>query len=106
MRVSDLQGSSYIHIHWAFAGLNDDFSVKIIDDGNQFPAFRNLTVVNRVVSFGGWGYSTDPSTYDTLRSAMTPENRATFVNNVVSSTTQNNLDGTDIDWEYPGEVST
>ncbi|KAH8695443.1 hypothetical protein BGW36DRAFT_299192 [Talaromyces proteolyticus] len=103
MRVSDLQGSSYTHIHWAFAGLNGDFSVNITDDGNQFPVFLNLTGVKRIVSIGGWGYSTDPSTYAVLRSAMTDANRDTSVNNIKNFVTQNKLDGIDIDWEYPGE---
>ncbi|OKL59809.1 hypothetical protein UA08_04952 [Talaromyces atroroseus] len=103
MRVSDLQDSSYTHIHWAFAGVNDDFSVNVTDDGNQFQDFLKLSGVKRVVSFGGWGYSTDPSTYATLRNAMTDANRDTFVDNIKLFATVNNLDGIDIDWEYPGE---
>jgi hypothetical protein len=106
MRAEDLQNSSYTHIHWAFAGVNADFTVNITDDGDsQFSQFRQLTGVKRIVSFGGWGYSTDPATYDTLRSAMTEANRDTFVNNIKDFAVQNNLDGIDIDWEYPGEVS-
>ncbi|EEA26398.1 hypothetical protein TMatcc_005334 [Talaromyces marneffei ATCC 18224] len=104
MRSADLQGSSYTHIHWAFAGINPDFTVNITDDGDsQFTHFLQLTGVKRIISFGGWGYSTDPSTYDILRSAMTEANRDTFVNNIKNFAIQNNLDGIDIDWEYPGE---
>lgn len=105
MRVADLQGSTYTHIHWAFAGVNDDLSVNITDDGNQFQAFLDLKGVKRIVSIGGWGYSTDPSTYATLRRAMTDENRDTFAASIREFLTRNNLDGIDIDWEYPGEVS-
>jgi GH18 family chitinase len=82
-----------------------DYSVNITDDGNQFQTFLNLTGVKRIVSFGGWGYSTDPASYATLRTAMADANRDTFVNSLKDFATKNKLDGIDIDWEYPGEVS-
>lgn len=54
------------------------------------------------MSFGGWGFSTDPSTYDILRKAVTPENADKFVNGVVDFVNKNKLDGVDFDREYPG----
>jgi len=54
------------------------------------------------VSFGGWGFSTDASTYNILRQAMSPANADHFATNIVNFIQANNLDGVDFDWEYPG----
>lgn len=94
--------SSYTIIHWAFAEINSDWTVKINDPHSQWDDFKTLKGVKRVLSFGGWGYSTDPSTYDILRQAMSPANRATFAKNIVNFVNKEGLDGVDFDWEYPG----
>lgn len=94
---------SYTHIHWAFAEVDSsDWSVKIVDDYNQWEDFKSLSDVKRIVSFGGWGYSTDSATYDVLRQAMNPENRDVFGTNIAKFLAEEGLDGVDIDWEYPG----
>ncbi|KAL2256898.1 hypothetical protein VTK26DRAFT_958 [Humicola hyalothermophila] len=94
---------TYTILHWAFAEINtDDWTVKIVDDYNQWNKFKELTfAVRKVISFGGWGYSTEPDTYDILRQAMSPENRETFADNVVKFLDAERLDGVDFDWEYP-----
>lgn len=56
----------------------------------------------KIISFGGWGYSTEPATYDLLRQAMSPANRDKFATNVAKFVADNGLDGVDFDWEYPG----
>ena len=61
-----------------------------------------LKDTKKIVSFGGWGFSTDVSTYDILRKAMNPDNRDKFVSNLVSFAKDKGIDGIDIDWEYPG----
>ncbi|KAK3945004.1 hypothetical protein QBC46DRAFT_435648 [Diplogelasinospora grovesii] len=93
---------SYTHIHWAFATIDSTFSPVVNDTFKQWADFVAMTDVKRVISFGGWGYSTDPATYDALRSAISPANRNTFATNIVNFLNANNLDGVDIDWEYPG----
>ncbi|KAG0709756.1 glycoside hydrolase superfamily [Suillus ampliporus] len=50
------------------------------------------------LSIGGWTGSQHFS-----RAVSTPTNRETFVNNIYSTYKQYNLDGIDIDWEYPGQ---
>ena len=47
-------------------------------------------------SIGGWNF---PSEFWSL--AVRPENRAKMVNQVVKYVKAHNLDGFDIDWEYP-----
>ncbi|RDW76305.1 Peptidoglycan-binding Lysin subgroup [Aspergillus mulundensis] len=94
--------SSYTHMHWAFAGVNtEDWTVSINDSYGQWEDFKSLNV-KRIISFGGWGFSTEPETYDVLRQAMSPANRATFATNVAKFLSDEGLDGVDFDWEYPG----
>ncbi len=97
---------SYTIIHWAFAEINvADWTVKIVDEFNQWDKFKQMQNVKKVISFGGWGYSTEPATYDILRQATSPVNRAKFARNVNKFLVDEGLDGVDYDWEYPG-VST
>lgn len=94
---------TYTHIHWAFAEIDSsDWSVKIVDKYNQWEDFKGMPGVKKIISFGGWGYSTEPETYDILRQAMSPENRDTFGWNVAEFVGNEGLDGVDFDWEYPG----
>ncbi|KAH8893931.1 glycoside hydrolase, partial [Thozetella sp. PMI_491] len=93
---------SYTIIHWAFAGINTaDWTVKINDSYNQWDIFKKMSE-KKVISFGGWGYSTEPETYDILRQGMSPSNRNTFAKNVAKFVADEGLDGVDFDWEYPG----
>ncbi|KAH8880237.1 glycoside hydrolase [Thozetella sp. PMI_491] len=93
---------SYTIIHWAF-GLIDTVNWKpvINDTFSQWEKFKKIKA-KKVISFGGWGYSTEPGTYDILRQAISPANRVQFANSVYSFLNEEGLDGVDFDWEYPG----
>ncbi|KAH8892724.1 glycoside hydrolase, partial [Thozetella sp. PMI_491] len=94
---------SYTHIHWAFMSIDTATWTPVINNtGELWDEFKALKDVKRVVSFGGWGYSTEIATYDILREAMSPANRVTFSNNLVKFMNDEGLDGVDFDWEYPG----
>ncbi|KAL4820368.1 hypothetical protein BDW67DRAFT_172610 [Aspergillus spinulosporus] len=96
---------SYTHIHWAFAEVDSsDWSVKIVDTYKQWEDFKSLENIKRIISFGGWGYSTQPETYNILREAMSPPNRKTFATNVAAFVAEHELDDVDFDWEYPGAI--
>ncbi|KAK4452539.1 hypothetical protein QBC34DRAFT_435403 [Podospora aff. communis PSN243] len=92
---------TYTHIHWAFVEITDSWDVKVVDSGNQWDDFKKLKE-KKIISFGGWGYSTEPATYDKIRQATRGSNRAVFAANVVGFLLEHGLDGVDFDWEYPG----
>jgi chitinase len=100
-RAADVDTTLYTHVHWAFATIDDNFNVVINDTYSQWADFKALPV-KRIVSFGGWGYSTSADTYNQLRVAMNPDNFLTFVDNIIKFLNDEDLDGVDFDWEYPG----
>ncbi|KYK56202.1 hypothetical protein DCS_08170 [Drechmeria coniospora] len=96
---------SYTIIHWAFMDIDtSNWTPKIRDDYNQWEQFKGLHGVKRVISFGGWSFSTEPGTYNILRQAMRPENRNVFAKNIAKFLRDHSLDGVDFDWEYPGAM--
>lgn len=102
--VSQIATSQFTHVHFAFGLLTDAFDVKFGDpfSAYQFKEFKRLKNVKKILSFGGWAFSTDPSTYHIFRNAVTPANRIKCATNIANFIKQHNLDGVDIDWEYPG----
>ena len=102
MRVNSIPTDLYTHIHWGFGTITPAFNVEINDTAKQWNEFLGLTGVRRIISFGGWGYSTEPATYNRLREAMNPANVDTFANNIARFISDTGLDGVDFDWEYPG----
>ncbi|KAL8340475.1 hypothetical protein RB601_006532 [Gaeumannomyces tritici] len=85
---------TYTKIHWTFAEINiDDHTVKIVDPYHQWESFKKgLGRAKRIISFGGWGYSNNPGTYNILREAM--QNRNVFATNVAKFLNDEGLDGT------------
>lgn len=103
MPITAVNTSAYTHIHYAFATLNADYSINITNIQDQMADFVTLSGVKRIISIGGWDFSTSPDTYMIFRDAMQPANRATLVSNVVDFLNEYDIDGVDWDWEYPGE---
>jgi GH18 family chitinase len=103
MNAYSIKTDSYTHIHYAFGNITSDFNVNDGGYGDQFQQFLDLPSVKKVISFGGWTFSTDPSTYMIFREGVLPANSQTLAQNVVNFVVGNGLDGVDFDWEYPGE---
>ncbi|KAM3422336.1 hypothetical protein BST61_g2695 [Cercospora zeina] len=91
-------------MHWAFVEIDPNtWEVVINDPGSQWEIFKSMTYVKRVVSFGGWAYSTEPDTYNIIRQAILVNYEA-FTDNIVRFIEDNNLQ-VDIDWEYLGSIA-
>lgn len=103
MQASNINTSRYTHIHYAFGNITADFGINDGGYSDQFIAFSLLSGVKRIISFGGWAFSTDPSTYMIFREGVTAANRTTLARNIVGFLNAYDLDGVDFDWEYPGE---
>ncbi|KAF4772783.1 hypothetical protein HER10_EVM0003546 [Colletotrichum scovillei] len=92
---------SYTHIHFAFPNVTEDFKIDVSNIQTEFDRFKKLTGVKKVVSLGGWAFSNDAATVHILRSAVLLQNQAAFQRNIVDFLEEHELDGIDIDWEYP-----
>ncbi|GEQ66991.1 hypothetical protein JCM33374_g654 [Metschnikowia sp. JCM 33374] len=104
---SDTSGGSYMDVNtvgdydivqYAFATISGtDLSIGV---GSGFEQFKTIRA-KKVVSFGGWEFSTNPSTYRIMRLAVSDKYRSAFARIVVNFLHRHNLDGVDFDWEYP-----
>lgn len=101
MDVGKIDRDKYTHIHFAFADITPDYQVDVSKHQGQFNLMKTLTGIKRIVSFGGWAYSTEAPTYNIFRTGVTPANRVLLANNVVEFINGHGLEGVDFDWEYP-----
>jgi chitinase len=89
-------------INYAFANIQGGRMVPGSPaDAQNFATLRSMRSANPhltiLVSLGGWLWSTNFSDM-----ALTGESRAIFEDSVMQFLTRYDLDGLDIDWEYPG----
>ncbi len=102
IQPGEIPGSKLTHVNFAFAALRDD---RLVEHGPEDAA--SLAALVRVrqanpglhvlVSVGGWEGSKGFSAM-----ARRPASRTRFVESAVSFLRRHDLDGIDVDWEYPG----
>ncbi|KAK5799831.1 hypothetical protein VI817_002043 [Penicillium citrinum] len=102
--ASQIDTSQYTHIHFGFGTLTPTFDVETGDELStyNFGEFKQITGAKKILSFGGWDFSTMPETYQIFRNGVKPANRLSMAQKIANFIKENNLDGVDIDWEYPG----
>ncbi|KAM7214753.1 hypothetical protein V8F06_009825 [Rhypophila decipiens] len=97
--------SKFNHLHFGFGTLTPDTYEVGVGDAlatYQFEQFKRVPNAKRILSFGGWAFSTEPATYFILREGVKRENRMKMATNIANFIKKHELDGVDIDWEYPG----
>ncbi|KAH9209717.1 glycoside hydrolase superfamily, partial [Leptodontidium sp. 2 PMI_412] len=95
--------TSYTHIHFAFGVITNTFEIKQENAYAefQFQQFKKVKGPKRIISFGGWVFSAEAPNYPIFRNGVKSENRNKLADNLVKYVVENDLDGLDIDWEYP-----
>jgi chitinase len=99
--VNSIQYNKLTHINYAFALPNSNGTLQGIPDTGKLSSLVSLGHSNNVkvsLAIGGWNDGND-SAFEAL--AGNASTRTTFVNSVLNVVSQYNLDGVDIDWEYP-----
>ncbi len=98
-----INASKLTHINYAFANIGDDLKIQLgypdIDPAN-IKKLNNLKKANvnlkTLISVGGWTWSGKYSD-----AALTDASRTKFAESCVEFIVKYDLDGIDIDWEYP-----
>ena len=100
----NVQFERLTHIIYAFLIPNDDGSLI----GVQYPQKLEKIVkmghdkgVNVILGVGGWSYKDIPLDPTFEKMASSDDTREKFVENVIEYVDRYDLDGVDMDWEYP-----
>jgi chitinase len=102
LRADEVAAKKLTRINYAFANVADG---KVVEgsafDKENFAILNGLKQQNPnlkvLVSVGGWTWSKNFSD-----AALTMRSRKVFIDSAVDFVTRYDLDGLDIDWEYPG----
>ncbi len=102
--ATQIDGSAYTHLNFAFGMITPDYEINTgeIYSQYEFGVWKRIPGPKKIISFGGWAFSTEPATYRIFREGTKPANRITFATNMANFVKEHDLDGVDIDWEYPG----
>jgi chitinase len=98
-----IDAAKLTHINYAFVDVKDSLAWlhNLATDTVNFRRLNNLKKINPqlkiLISVGGWGWSENFSD-----AVLTPSSRKKFAQSNVTIVEEHNLDGVDIDWEYPG----
>lgn len=98
-----IDANKLTHINYAFVDVKDSMAwlTNRATDTVNFRKLNGLKKINPdlkiMISIGGWGWSENFSD-----AVLTPNSRKKFAATSAAIVELNNLDGVDIDWEYPG----
>jgi chitinase len=103
VNTEEIDADKLTHINYAFVNVQDSLAVltNLATDSTNFRKLNELKLKNPdlqiLISIGGWAWSENFSD-----AVLTPTSRLLFAKSSVDIIRQYNLDGVDIDWEYPG----
>jgi chitinase len=111
MDFKDIPAGALTHLYFSFGYVTPgDFKIAPMD-GLSPSLFRDLTDVKSrssglqtIIALGGWTFNNPGTATQAVFSSIcsTAENRAKFIQNLLSFMRQYAFDGVDFDWEYPG----
>ena len=98
----EVDAAKLTHVNYAFANVKDGLVVEgFARDAENLRVLTGLRARNPqlkvLVSVGGWTWSKGFSD-----AALTAESRRRFCESAVAYVKRHDLDGLDVDWEYPG----
>lgn len=99
--VNGAQIDKLTHVNYAFLLPNNDGSLKPIENSSKLQELVSVAHSKNkkvLISVGGWNDG-DDSAFESI--AANASYRTNFANNLNNFVNQYNLDGVDIDWEYP-----
>lgn len=103
VEASKIEAKRLTHINYAFVDIKDNLA-WLHNEKTDTVNFRKLNALKKVnpdlkimISVGGWTWSKNFS--DAM---LTDESTLKFAQSAVDIVAKHNLDGVDIDWEYPG----
>ncbi len=104
LQPGQVDAHSMTRVNYAFANIKDGVMVTgFASDAQNFAILTELRKQNSgftvLVSVGGWLWSTNFSDV-----SLTKQSRARFIQSVMAFLRKYDLDGLDIDWEYPGTI--
>jgi chitinase len=99
---SEIAADKLTHINYAFADVKDGRIVEgFARDADNLKLLANLRRrhphLRILISVGGWTWSNNFSD-----AALTAESRRRFTASAIEFVRRHDIDGVDIDWEYPG----
>src|SRR5437773_9171012 len=99
---AEIAADKLTHVNYAFANIKEGRVVEgFSHDAENFKVLGHLRKrhphLKILVSVGGWTWSGGFSD-----AALSPESRRRFVESAVDFVRRHDLDGFDVDWEYPG----
>lgn len=95
--VADAKYKMITHLFYAFLNPNTDGSLANLEQPSRFSAVMQKAKANGVKT----GISVSGTRSIFIEMAASATARKLFVKNVLAFTRTNNLDGVDMDWEYP-----
>lgn len=102
--IWDVDAEKLTHINYAFAQVTEQHTITFQDEdaSGHLAQLQALKAHNPdlkiLVSVGGWGAK------NFTDAALTDSSRATFAKSAIEMIKRYDLDGIDIDWEFPGQA--
>lgn len=101
--LEDIDAEKMTIINYAFAKIGENGVIAAISEGDSLNMLHLNALKSKnkalkiVISVGGWGAEYFSN------AALTAESRAKFSKSAVDFMKRHQLDGIDLDWEYPGQ---